>query len=245
MARIEDRRIVTYGFSPQADVRAENVEVTASGERFDVVIHDPHGAGSQRIDGVELAMRGRHNVSNALAAIAIASELKIAPDRTRAALGGLKGVKRRFTEVGSVQGIDIIDDYGHHPIEIRAVLETARKATKGRVIAVVQPHRYTRLHDLFEEFCGACGDADIVIVAPVYAAGESPIEDADHTALAQGMIAQGQRQVETIESEEELAPLIADLAEPGDMVVCLGAGSITLWAHALPAQLEPLLQGAS
>ncbi len=235
-ARIRDRRVVTYGFNPQADVRAVDPRLGADlRERFDVVVRT--GAGEVRVAGVELALPGRHNVQNALVAFALARELAIDFAVVRRALAGLRGVQRRFTRVGRVDGITVVDDYGHHPTEIRHVLATARAAGAGRVLAVVQPHRYTRLRDLFDEFCGAFVDADVVIVAPVYPAGEAPIPGIDHAALVEGLRAQGQREVHRIDDETELAPLLDRLAAPGDLVVCLGAGSITRWARALPEAL--------
>ncbi len=235
-ARIRDRRVVTYGFNPQADVRALDPRLGPDlRERFDVVVRT--AAGEVRVEGVELALPGRHNVQNALVAFALARELSIDFAVVRRALSGLRGVQRRFTRVGRVDGITVVDDYGHHPTEIRHVLATARAAGAGRVLAVVQPHRYTRLRDLFDEFCGAFVDADVVIVAPVYPAGEAPIPGIDHAALVEGLRAQGQREVHRIDGEEELAPLVDRLARPGDLVVCLGAGSITRWARALPEAL--------
>jgi UDP-N-acetylmuramate--alanine ligase len=183
-------------------------------------------------------MLGEHNMMNALAAIAVAHEMGIADDMTRAALARFDGVKRRFTKTGEVRGITVIDDYGHHPVEIAAVLKAARQATEGKVIAVVQPHRYTRLANLFEEFCACFNDADHVVVAEVYAAGEEPIESADRDALVGGMRARGHRNVTALTDQALLAPLISELAAPGDLVICLGAGNITAWANALPTELE-------
>ena len=240
-SRVTDRRLISYGFSPQADVRALEPAFDRRGAEFDVELRDRMtGLVDHRISRLRLAMAGRHNVQNALAAIAVARELGIADDVLRQALAGFGGVKRRFTRTGTAGGITVIDDYGHHPVEIRAVLETARQTSDGRVIAVVQPHRYSRLRDLFEEFCTAFNDADCVLVAPVYAAGETPIEGIDRDALAQGLRRHGHRDVRPIEGPDELAPLVASLAQPGDLVVCLGAGSITAWANALPAQLKRL-----
>jgi UDP-N-acetylmuramate--alanine ligase len=237
IGRISDRRIVTYGLSPQAAVRAGDVRATPAGYVFDVILTDRTSGAVTTWPGLTLPMYGRHNVLNALAAIAVGHELGIdVADITRA-LAGFKGVKRRFTVTGVVGGITVVDDYGHHPVEIAAVLAAAREAFQGRVLAVVQPHRYTRLHDLFEQFRTCFNDADTVIVAPVYAAGEDPIEGVSRDALVEGLRASGHRHVEAIDGADDLAPLIARLAQPGDAVICLGAGSITAWANALPGEL--------
>ena len=241
IGRIEDRRVITYGMSPQADVRAVNSSAAAGEMRFDVEIADRTHETSKRIEGFVLPMLGEHNMLNALAAIAVAHEMGIADDMTRAALARFDGVKRRFTKTGEVRGITVIDDYGHHPVEIAAVLKAARQATEGKVIAVVQPHRYTRLASLFEEFCSCFNDADHVVVAEVYAAGEAPIESADRDALVGGMRARGHRNVTALTDQALLAPLVSELAEAGDLVICLGAGNITVWANALPAELEEVL----
>ncbi len=238
LGRIANRRVVTYGFSPQADIRALEPKIDPNGETFDVVIRDRKGDGETRLSSVRLSMQGLHNVQNALAAIAIARELDLGVNVIRTALGRMKGVKRRFTRTGTVDGITIIDDYGHHPVEIRAVLRTARAAaTDGRIIAVVQPHRYSRLHALFDDFCTCFGNADMVAVAPVYAAGEAPIEGVDQAALVAGLRAHGQREVVAIEGQDELAAFIDRVGMSGDLVICLGAGSITQWANALPEML--------
>jgi UDP-N-acetylmuramate--alanine ligase len=239
--RITDRRLVAYGFSPQADVRALDLSFDPKGSLFDVELRDRVGKLERRIERLRLAMPGRHNVQNALAAIAIARELKIGDDVVRKALAGFGGVKRRFTRTGVVGGITVIDDYGHHPVEIRAVLETARQTCEGRIIAVVQPHRYSRLQAMFDDFCRAFNHADAVLVAPVYAAGEEPIEGIDRDALVAGLIRHGHRDVRPLAGPDELPRLIADMARSGDLVVCLGAGSITAWANALPGQLKALL----
>ncbi|MEK0082579.1 UDP-N-acetylmuramate--L-alanine ligase [Benzoatithermus flavus] len=241
--RITDRRVVTYGFSPQADVRALPPVAEADGEVFDVVIRAKNGEGERRLERVRLSLPGLHNVSNALAVIVVARELGIPDEVVRQALSGLEGVKRRFTRTGTVDGVAIIDDYGHHPVEIKAVLRTARARTKGRVIAVVQPHRYTRLASLFDEFCTCFHDADTVLVAPVYAAGEAPIEGASRDALVDGIRRHGHRDVRAIDGLDDLVPLVAEIAHPGDLVVCLGAGSITQWAHALPGRLAEQEKG--
>jgi UDP-N-acetylmuramate--alanine ligase len=239
--QVSDRRIVTYGMNPQADVRAERLESAAGHSRFDVVMSGRSSGAGTRIDGIDLPMAGRHNAQNSLAAIAIAQEMGIEPEVIRNALAGFTGVKRRFTVTGAVGGITVVDDYGHHPVEIAAVLAAARTTAPGRVIAVVQPHRYTRLHNLFEEFCTAFNDADMVIVADVYPAGEAPIEGVSGKALVEGLRAHGHRDVRALDGPDTLPPLIAELAREGDYVICLGAGSITQWANALPDALAGLL----
>jgi UDP-N-acetylmuramate--alanine ligase len=243
VGRISDRRIVTYGFSPQAAVRAVNLAVTPTGMAFDVALTDRAKDRTRVIAGFNLPMHGEHNVLNALAAIAVGREMEIADDVLLGALAGFAGVKRRFTKTGEVGGITVIDDYGHHPVEIAAVLRAARATVAGRVIAVVQPHRHTRLRDLFEGFCTCFNDADTVIVAPVHAAGETVIEGFDRDALVRGLMARGHRRVLPLDRPEDLPALIAGEAASGDMVVCLGAGTITAWANALPAQLAPLVAG--
>ncbi|RCK33750.1 UDP-N-acetylmuramate--L-alanine ligase [Thalassospira xiamenensis] len=240
IGKVTDRRIFTFGFSPQADVRAVNVRTEIGQSTFDVVIRERVDSAERVIKDVRLPMVGDHNVSNSLAAITVALELGIPDDKIVSAFDGFTGVKRRFTKTGEVDGVTIIDDYGHHPVEIKAVLKAARKATGNNVIAVVQPHRYSRLHDLFEEFCTCFNDADSVIVADVYEAGESPIEGATRDALVEGLRNRGHRHVSALEGPEALAGMIAEQAKPGDLVVCLGAGSISAWANALPAQLEAL-----
>jgi UDP-N-acetylmuramate--alanine ligase len=240
LAKITDRRVVTYGFSPQADIRAVAPRHDAEGGLVDIVIRPRNGEGERHLADVRVALPGRHNVSNALAAVAIARELGLGEPVIRRALSSLQGVKRRFTRTGTVDGVRIIDDYGHHPVEIKAVLETARAVAEGRVIAVVQPHRYSRLASLFEDFCTCFNDADRVLVAPVYAAGEAPIEGVDHAALVAGIRAHGHRDAQAIEGPRDLAPAIRAMARPGDLVVCLGAGSISYWANTLPAELEAL-----
>jgi UDP-N-acetylmuramate--alanine ligase len=230
--RLRDRRVVTYGFAALADIRGENVRPFPGGNRFDVAVRDRSGA-QRMIEGVELPMPGRHNIQNALAAIGVAAELGISDEVIAAGLAKFGGVKRRFTKVGEVEGATIIDDYGHHPVEIRAVLAAAREGAQGRVIAVVQPHRYSRLRDLMDDFQGAFNDADVVYVAPVYPAGEEPIEGADSAALAEGLKQRGHRAVSTVEGPEDLARQLRDIAAKGDMVICLGAGDITKWAAGL------------
>ena len=242
IAEVADRKIVTYGMSPQADVRATDLETSPQGSRFDVVITDRGSGESRRIAGIELPMAGVHNVRNALAAITIASEMGLDDDVLHRALAGFEGVKRRFTRTGEVRGITVIDDYGHHPVEIAAVLSAARQSTPNKVIAVVQPHRFSRLRDLFEEFCACFNDADTVIVADVYSAGEVPIPGVDRDGLVAGLRARGHRSVVPLNGAEELAGLVAVLAGAGDFVVCLGAGNITAWANALPGELSNILQ---
>ncbi len=241
--RVSDRRVVTYGFSPQADVRGVDLESDADGMRFNVVITDRMADTSRTLTDLHLAMLGAHNVQNALAVVAIASEMNIEDAVLRRALAEFEGVNRRFTKTGTVDGITVIDDYGHHPVEIAAVLETTRAATEGQVIAVVQPHRYSRLRDCFEEFCTCFNDADVVVVAHVYAAGEDPIEGFDRDALVDGLRSRGHRSVVALDSPEDLAGIVNGLASPGDLIVCLGAGNITVWANALPGALERLRHG--
>jgi UDP-N-acetylmuramate--alanine ligase len=240
--RVLDRRVVTFGFSPQADLRAVNLTMDPSGAHFDVIMRDRIGGPGRTVTGLHLPMLGQHNVLNALAAIAVATEMGIDDDRIRDGLASFEGVKRRFTKTGEVDGVTIIDDYGHHPVEISAVLRAARAGAgpDHRVIAVVQPHRYSRLASLFEEFCACFNDADGVIVADVYAAGEKPIEGADRDHLVEGLRTRGHRQVFPLDAPESLAPMVRELTEAGDMVVCLGAGNITKWANALPDELFAL-----
>ena len=235
VGRVTDRRIVTFGFNAQADVRAVNLRFENGTALFDVLLQS-EGIGA-RIDGCTLPMPGEHNVSNALAAIAVARHLGMPAADIRAALAGFAGVNRRFTKVAEVGGVTIIDDYGHHPVEIAAVLRAARQSTKGRVIAVHQPHRYSRLHDLFDEFCTCFNEADVVAIAEVYGAGEDPIAGATRDDLVAGLIAHGHRHAVALRAEADLAALVRAEARPGDMVVCLGAGTISAWAHALPARL--------
>ncbi len=236
--KVSDRRLVTYGRSLQADVRAVNLRFDGDGARFDIEFKERVSRQRNRYIDVVLPLLGEHNVLNSLAVAAIAWELDIDEASFRRALQGFEGVKRRFTKTGTANGVTIIDDYGHHPVEIAAVLRAARQACKGKVIAVMQPHRYTRLRDLFEEFCSCFNEADKVVIADVYAAGEAPIAGIDRQHFVEGLRARGHRNVKELETPESLAPLIAEIASAGDYVICLGAGSITQWAHALPAQLE-------
>jgi UDP-N-acetylmuramate--alanine ligase len=233
VGRISDRRVVTYGFSPQAGVQAKNMRYENGTAVFDVALNDE----GRVIEGVRLPMPGDHNVSNALSAVAVARHLKVPLTAIKAALAAFGGVNRRFTKVGEWNGIAIIDDYGHHPVEIAAVLKAARQATQGRVIAVHQPHRFTRLRDLFTQFCGCFNDADVVAITDVYTAGEAPIEGVSRDTLVGGLIAHGHRRALALCGEEGLAALVRAEAQPGDMVVCLGAGSISAWTNALPAKL--------
>jgi UDP-N-acetylmuramate--alanine ligase len=244
VGRIEDRRIVTYGENPQADVRLVGLDHANGGSRFSVVFRDRAGDETHMIDNLVLPMPGRHNALNATAAIAVAHDLGISDALIRGALAGFGGVRRRFTRTGEWNGIVVIDDYGHHPVEIAAVLRAARESTTGQVIAVVQPHRFTRLKSLFEAFCTCCNDADSVIVAHVYPAGEAPVAGADRDHLVAGMRARGHRHVLALDAPQQLATLVRNIARPGDYVVCLGAGSITQWAYALPGELAALGEAA-
>ncbi|MEM6463468.1 MAG: UDP-N-acetylmuramate--L-alanine ligase [Pseudomonadota bacterium] len=238
VGRIDDRRVVTYGQSPQADVRYLNHRMDGATSLFDVEIRDRKGGKTTKMKDLKLPMPGRYNVANATAAIAVAHELGLDQASIAKGLGAFSGVKRRFTHVGSWRGVDIYDDYAHHPVEIRAVLSAARSACSGRVIAVAQPHRYTRLHSLFDEFSACFNDADVVAVAPVFEAGEEPIKGVNSEALVNRIRAGGHRDARAFAGQEALAPLIAAIARQNDFVVCLGAGSITGWAAALPGELE-------
>jgi len=242
IGQISDRRLVTYGFSPQAEIRGIDAGCGPDGCRFSVLVN--HGDEQRLIKNVRLPMYGEHNMLNSLAAMAVGIEMGIDDDVIVRGLSRFEGVKRRFTRTGEANGVTVIDDYGHHPVEIAAVLRAARTATTGQVVAVVQPHRYTRLYNLFEEFCSCFNDADTVIVADVYAAGEKPIAGVDRDALVEGLRGHGHRHVEPLENEDDLAGLVARLTDPGDMVVCLGAGTISAWANALPRQLAALDAGA-
>jgi UDP-N-acetylmuramate--alanine ligase len=244
VGQIEDKRIVTYGNNPQADVRFVDVRMEGGKAHFSVRFQNRRSGTSEALDDLVLPMPGLHNVSNATAAIAVANRLGIAGAAIRKGLAGFGGVKRRFTHTGTWNGVDVFDDYGHHPVEIRAVLKAARDTAKGKVIAIVQPHRYSRLASLFDDFSTCFNDADTVIVAPVYAAGEQPIEGVNRDTLVSGLKIHGHRSVLALEGPEALAGLVGGIAQPGDYVVCLGAGNITQWAHALPGQLEALGQGA-
>jgi UDP-N-acetylmuramate--alanine ligase len=243
--KLAERRVVTYGLSPQADVRAVNIDMGREGARYDVVLTDRHAETSRTVSGLRLPMLGQHNVQNSLAVVAVAQEMGLTDEVLRTALATFKGVKRRFTKTGESQGITVIDDYGHHPVEIAAVLRAARAGTGGSVIAVVQPHRYTRVANLFEDFCTCFNDADVVVVADIYAAGEAAIEGISRESLVAGLQSRGHRAAMPLDAPQDLAPLVKSLAKSGDFVVCLGAGSITYWAQALPAELDRLFSGAA
>ena len=234
VGKISDRRVITYGFNAQADVRAVNLRYEGGIAYFDVALQ----AEGIMIEGCSLPMPGDHNVSNALSAIAVARHLGMKGEVIKEALAAFGGVNRRFTRVGEIDGVTIIDDYGHHPVEIAAVLKAARQATDGRVIAVHQPHRYSRLHSLFDDFCACFNDADVVGIAEVYAAGEDPIEGAERDDLVAGLIRHGHRHARAVVGEDDLERLVREQTGPGDMVVCLGAGTISTWANGLPARLR-------
>jgi UDP-N-acetylmuramate--alanine ligase len=239
--RVSDRRIITYGVSPQADVRVVDISSTVRGSNFEVIITDRKSGDERVIDKLFLPMAGNHNILNSAAAITIAIELGLSDNLIRNALKNFTGVKRRFTKTGVVDGITIIDDYGHHPVEIAAVVNAARMtAPGGRVMAVVQPHRYTRLRDLFEDFCTCFNDADIVVVADIYAAGELAIEGVTQVSLIEGLRSHGHRVVIPLQHPDDLATIVNEHMGPGDLVVCLGAGNITVWANDLPSNLAHL-----
>jgi UDP-N-acetylmuramate--alanine ligase len=240
VGKIEDRRIVTYGENPQADARLLDLTPMGGGSKFKVAFRDRKTGVVHEIADLMLPMPGRHNASNATAAIAVARELGVSDDAIRKAIAGFGGVKRRFTKTGEWNGITVIDDYGHHPVEIAAVLKAARESTNGKIIAVVQPHRYTRLQSLFEEFCTCFNDADAVVVADVYAAGETPIDGIDRDHFVAGLRAHGHREAVPLLAAAELAGIVNGIAKSGDLVVCLGAGNITQWAYALPGELKAL-----
>jgi len=240
VAKITDRRVVTYGQNPQAQVRFCDVRTEGSVSHFAIEKRDRKTGEIERLDELSLPMPGLYNVSNATAAIAIALELGVGHDDIRKGISSFGGVRRRFTNTGSWNGVEIYDDYAHHPVEISSVLSAARQASSGKVIAVKQPHRYTRLESLFGDFCSCFNDADHVLVAPVYEAGEKPIEGYDSKTLAEGLRSGGHRSAVAIEGPEEIPEIIKDLAEPGDYVIFLGAGSVSQWAYALPDQLAEL-----
>jgi len=245
ISQLQGRKFVTYGLSAQADVRAVNLTSNAGTVSFDVEVRGRNDGDSRVISGLRLPMPGEHNVQNALAAIAVGLEMNVADDVLRSAFASFGGVKRRFTKTGEVGGITVIDDYGHHPVEIASVLKAARQSFDGQVIAVVQPHRYTRLKSLFEDFCTCFNDADTVLVTPVFEAGEKPIAGADQAGLIEGLRAHGHRLVDAVSGPDALADTVLKYATEGDTVVCLGAGSITKWANDLPNALTVKLGGQS
>ena len=242
LSRIQDRRIVTYGFSALADLRAENVQPDGAGSSFDAIVFERDGE-RRAIEGIHVPIPGRHNVQNALAAVAVAIELGIPDEQIVTGFERFEGVKRRFTKVGEIDGASVIDDYAHHPVEIRAVLSAARETTDGRVIAVMQPHRFTRLQSLMEEFQAAFNDADMVFVAPVYAANEEPIEGVDSDALVEGLRAHGHRMVKSVADQADLAQSLRDIAAEGDTIICMGAGDITKWAAGLADGIKQARSG--
>jgi UDP-N-acetylmuramate--alanine ligase len=240
IGKIQDRRVITYGRSPQADFRLFDTKYSDGAMRFSVRITHRLTGKTHDIDNLALRMPGEHNAMNSTAALVVARELGMNDEAIRKGLASFEGVKRRFTRTGEHDGVTVYDDYGHHPVEISAVLKAAQGVTKGKVVAVMQPHRFTRLSSLFSEFSSCFNDADAVVLTPVYAAGETPIEGASHTHLAEALHARGHRAVHKIETPEQLAPMVKGLVSPGDIVVCLGAGTISQWAYALPGQLASL-----
>jgi UDP-N-acetylmuramate--alanine ligase len=235
--KLSDRRVLTYGFSPQADIRAVDVRLGCDGARFAAIVSDALSGRGRTIGELFLPMFGQHNVQNSLAAVAVAEGMGLGDEALRVALGSFRGVKRRFTKTGEWNGVTVIDDYAHHPVEIAAVLKAARALVTGRVIAVVQPHRFTRVSHLLNGFCTCFDDADVVLVADIYAAGETPIEGVTHGSVVAGLREHGHQNVQPLHDPRDLALLVSELARPGDMVVCLGAGSITNWANSLPEEL--------
>ena len=246
MAGIKDRRIITYGLSANADVRAVNMRHEGSAMLFDVILSERTAGNTGIISDLRFPMLGEHNVQNCLAAIAVAMEMGMTPDEITTALAGFGGVGRRFETKGVSGGVTVIDDYGHHPVEIRAALQAGRMLCgTNKLVAVVQPHRYSRLADLFDDFCACFNDADEVLVADVYAAGEAPIDGIDKNALVTGLRDRGHRGPATLESREDLAREILQRTENGDLVMCLGAGDITSWAAARANEMDILRGGAS
>ena len=237
VSKIEDRKVITYGENPQADVRFSNIRMDGATSVFDVEIRRRRTGKVIQMKDLRLPMPGRHNVSNATAAIAVAQRLGISPEDIAKGLAAFAGVKRRFTFTGEWNNVRVYDDYGHHPVEIKAVLKAAREACQGRVIAVHQPHRFSRLHSLFEDFSACFNEADTILLAPVYSAGEDPIEGINSQELVSRIKAGGHRDARFIEGPEAIAPIVSAIAQPGDFVVLLGAGSITYWAAALPKEL--------
>ncbi|MCZ7885930.1 UDP-N-acetylmuramate--L-alanine ligase [Agrobacterium salinitolerans] len=240
VGRIEDRKVITYGENPQADVRFSNVRIDGTRSVFDVEVRRRRTGKIFSFKDLVLPMPGRHNVSNATAAIAVANRLGISEADIKKGLASFGGVKRRFTLTGEANGVQVFDDYGHHPVEIKAVLRAAREACKGRIIAVHQPHRYSRLSSLFDDFAHCFNDADTILLAPVYAAGEDPIEGASSEALVSAIKAAGHRDARFLEKREDLASVVTGIANPGDFVVLLGAGNITQWAAVLPSELKSI-----
>jgi len=240
--KITDRKLITYGIeTPDANIKAENIQATPAGSKYDVRISGLSTEKDRVIDEIYLSMPGMHNVMNSLAAVSIAVELGFHDDEIRQAFSNFKGIKRRFTKTGEVEGVQIIDDYAHHPTEIKVTLKTAKQVVpegSGKVIAVLQPHRFSRVRDLFDEFCNCFADADIVIVSDIYRAGEEPIEGIDQKHLIEGIKKSGKSEVHALPSADALAGMVNDLAKPGDIVVCLGAGDVTKWAAGLPEGLE-------
>lgn len=239
---LADRRVITYGFTPQADVRVSNIRTNPEGSTFDVTFSGIiNNDKDETVRDVFMPMLGDHNISNSLASLAIAHEMGVPVATMKTALKNFSGVKRRFTKTGESNGITVIDDYAHHPVEIKAVLKAARQAVEKsgkKVIAVMQPHRYTRLHDLFEDFCTCFNDADSVMIADVYEAGEDPIEGADKQHLVAGIVERGHKHTQALPDVESLPRMVSDIAEEGDYVICLGAGNISAWAYDLPGQLD-------
>jgi UDP-N-acetylmuramate--alanine ligase len=239
-ARVENRRLVTYGANPQAEVRALNVAMGPEGATFDVVFSPPVGGEAVTLEAMHLPMAGMHNVQNALAALAVARELGVSDEALKRGLAGFGGVRRRFTTTGVARGVRVVDDYGHHPVEISSVLKAARAVSSGKVVAVVQPHRYSRVQDLFSDFCSCFNDADVVIVSDIYSAGEAPLEGVSRDSLVEGLRRFGHRRALPLDGPSSLPALVAQETQPGDLVVLLGAGDITSWAYALPGQLEAM-----
>lgn len=230
---VQDRRILTYGLSPQADIRADNIRADQIGQTFDLYINKPLHEETRTYHDIMLPMHGQHNLLNTLAAIAVADELNMPVAKIREALADFQGVKRRFTQVGEINGARIIDDYAHHPVEIRATLNSARQAVSqngGRVIAVAQPHRYSRVQSLFKDFSTCFNLADVVLITPIYEAGEAPIEGISQQTLVSAIREAGHKDVQSIPAPPELAKQLLPIIEPNDIVVCMGAGSISLWA---------------
>ena len=238
--KITDRRVLTYGSNPQAEVRFMDISNDGAASIFTVERRHRKTDKVDRLENLRLPMPGLHNISNATAAIAIALELGVAHDAIREGLASFGGVRRRFTHTGSWNGVEVFDDYAHHPVEIKAALSAARQATKGKVIAIKQPHKYSRLESLFGDFCSCFNEADTVYVAPVYEAGEKPIEGINHKTLAEGLRSGGHRDAKAISGSDEIPSLIAEIAQSGDVVIFLGAGDVTQWAQALPNQLADL-----